>query len=251
MRTDTEMGADALAGIHKLTELTETGRRERGSILPALTALVEPLATIVPGGCEVVLHDLSSLPNSIISVAGSLTGRSVGGPATDLLLQRAAQGRLATQVGYTGHGRDGQELRCSTIIVRASSGEPVAALCINCETKAWRTVSALAASMLPGAAGVPPGPASSGDEAVPDQNAEHFTGDVDDLAEDLLVRAIGSINVPVDLMHKRHKLAVVAELKASGFFILREAAERAARALKVSRFTIYNYLKELDQPDEG
>jgi len=44
---------------------------------------------------------------------------------------------------------------------------------------------------------------------------------------------------------KRHKIAVVNDLKDRGFFMLKESVEMAAQALQVTRFTIYNYLNEL------
>ncbi|MCL2471142.1 MAG: PAS domain-containing protein [Propionibacteriaceae bacterium] len=215
---------------------------ELASILSTLSQLVSPLARMLPGDCEVVLHDLTQLPNSIVALEGSLTGRSVGGPATDMLLQSAAHNQFVTRQGYLGRGLDGQELRCSTIIIRTTSGTAMAALCINCDTRVWHLMSALVATMLPSQE---PDPGLGDDTA-----SEHFVGDVDDLAEDLLLRAITAVDVPVELMHKRHKMAVVAELKSSGFFILRESAERAAHALGVTRFTIYNYLKELDRTQQ-
>ncbi|MDR1806500.1 MAG: helix-turn-helix domain-containing protein [Propionibacteriaceae bacterium] len=69
--------------------------------------------------------------------------------------------------------------------------------------------------------------------------------DVADLATTALVHAVAAVGVPVDLMHKRHKLAVVADLDRQGFFRLKNSVERAAAALHVTRYTVYNYLKEL------
>lgn len=215
-------------------------RDEPATILRTLAALVEPLAAIIPGDCEVVLHDLRLLPNSIVALAGCVTGRAVGGPATDLLLRGSAQRRLESRIGYVSRSPDGRELLSSTLVFRTSSGELTAALCINCDTKHWRLLAEVAAAMLP-FSGTQPG-------ADPD-NGEHFVPDVDNLADDLLARAITAADVPVDLMQKRHKVGVVLDLKERGFFILRESVERAARALGVSRFTIYNYLKELEQAD--
>ncbi|MCL2736868.1 MAG: PAS domain-containing protein [Propionibacteriaceae bacterium] len=226
----------------RAVELSASQSAERDGIMATLAQLVEPLARVLPGSAEVVLHDLARLPHSIIALEGTLTGRCVGGPATDMLLQSAVRGDLTTRIGYTGHGIDGQELRCSTLIFRTSQGTPVAALCINCDTSGWRIVASLASAMLPDhALG---GDSQGSAEQTP---AEHFVGDVDELADDLIVRAIASLDVPVPLMQKRHKMAVVSELKSSGFFILRESVERAASALGVTRFTVYNYLKELDR----
>ncbi|MGI8880727.1 MAG: helix-turn-helix domain-containing protein [Jatrophihabitans sp.] len=46
-------------------------------------------------------------------------------------------------------------------------------------------------------------------------------------------------------MKKRHKMRVVAGLEARGMFMLRDAVDTIAAALKVTRYTIYNYLNEI------
>lgn len=205
-----------------------------------LAQLVEPLAGIIPGECEVVVHDLSRLPCTIVAIAGNLTGREVGGPATDMLLRAVARGEARTMLGYTSRTPDGRELRSSTMVVRDTTGAAVGALCINADVSAWRTVSKLVEAMLPGAGG-------GGVLEAPPQ--EEYPHDVDSLAQSLLARAVADAEVPVELMQKRHKMGVVQDLRGRGFFQLKEAVETAANALSVTRFTIYNYLNELGPED--
>lgn len=211
-------------------------------VLRTLQALVEPLAALLPGECEVVLHDLSDLSRSIVAIAGNLSGRKVGGPAPDSLVRAKENDAYGTALGYSSRHPDGHELRSSTLIFRDHSGEAVAALCVNNDTKGWSIALELARSMLPWTTSETHNTGREGNEGS--------LQDVDDLARDLLARALSSIDVPVDLMHKRHKLAVVRELNESGYFLLRESVETAAQALGVTRFTIYNYLNELDAPAE-
>lgn len=119
----------------------------------------------------------------------------------------------------------------------------MAALCIDNDTKDWAAAMELARSMLPWTRSELDNPEGIGDtDSMPD---------VDDLARKVLNQALSSINIPVDLMHKRHKLAVVRELNENGYFRLRESVETAAQALGVTRFTIYNYLNELDSLDDS
>lgn len=212
---------------------------EAAVILRTLSTMVEPLAAILPGECEVVLHDLRLLPNSIVAIAGDLTGRCVGGPATDLLLRASAHGNYSTALGYSSRHSDGRELRSSTLIFRDSGGTAVAAMCINNDTASWQVVAELARSMMPW---------TKADVAQPGaKDGEEFLRDVDELAQRVLARAIAAVDVPVDLMQKRHKLAVVQDLKDRGFFLLKESVETAAQALGVTRFTVYNYLNEIEQ----
>lgn len=215
---------------------------EADVILHTLHALVEPLAALLPGECEVVLHDLRLLPNSIVAIAGNLTGRSIGGAATDLLLRASAHGDFSTSLGYSGRHADGRELRSSTMIFRDSADTAIAAVCINNDTDSWKVVAELARSMLPW---------TRADLTHPEaDSAEEFLGDVDEMAQHVLASAIASVAVPVDLMQKRHKLAVVRALKDRGFFLLKESVETAAQALGVTRFSVYNYLNEIDQAQD-
>jgi predicted transcriptional regulator YheO len=212
-------------------------------VLATLATLVEPLSRTLPDDCEVVLHDLRRLPNSIVAIAGDMTGRSVGGPATDLLLRKAAAGTIATTVGYETRLPDGRSLRSTTIVVRDAEGTAVAALCINCDVMIWRAVKAIAESMLP--------EESSTEQHTEQPPEERFFRDIDGLAQHVLAEAINACGAPVDLMQKRHKIAVVNDLKDRGFFMLKESVGMAAQALQVTRFTVYNYLNELGNEERG
>ena len=73
---------------------------ERKIIIRTLIPLVEPLQAVLPAPSEVVLHDLSKLPNSIVAIAGNITERSIGGVATNTLMQDASSGNLDTKYNY-------------------------------------------------------------------------------------------------------------------------------------------------------
>jgi predicted transcriptional regulator YheO len=211
---------------------------ETTTILNTLRQLVVPLVDVIPGDCEVVLHDLSLLPNSVVAIAGDITGRTVGSPSTDRLLRAHVRGEYRTETGYYSMLPDGRELCCSTMIFRDSADLPVAALCVNADMRNWRLLADLAHSMMP----VKP---EAGTETG-DNSGEEFLRDVDELAARLLGQAIANAEIPVRLMRKSHKIAVVQDLRDRGFFMMKESVERAANALGVTRFTIYNYLNELD-----
>ena len=45
-------------------------------MITALAGLVDPLKRSLIGSSEVVLHDLSKMPNSIVAISGHLTSRN-------------------------------------------------------------------------------------------------------------------------------------------------------------------------------
>lgn len=233
-------------------------------LIAVFTQLVEILGPALPPTSELVLHDLSRLPNSIVAVSGSVTGRAVGQPATDMLLEAVSSGRLESKLGYRTTLSDGRVLISSTMVVQDVSGTAVAALCINSDPAVWEHLHAVSAAMLgiggapaptalDGAGGgvAPLRPASSG--AGPGDGAvrETFVRDVDELASLLIREAMAEVGVPAELMRKKHKLQVVAILRSRGLFLLRDAVEMAASALQVTRFTIYNYLNELEPAEDA
>lgn len=211
--------------------------QEARRIFAMLLPLVEPLQRAIPGSAEVVLHDFAKLPNSVVAIAGRVSGRTVGSPATDSLLRAVASGHVETTDVYDVRLPGGRELRSTNVVFRDSHGAPAYALSIIIDVTMWRAVHALASSMLP------PGPVDPRSEPA---DVEHYAGDVETLAQHLLKQALTASGVPLALMHKRHKKAAVADLKERGFFLIRDSVETAAAALEVTRFTIYNYLNEID-----
>ncbi|PRY36927.1 helix-turn-helix transcriptional regulator [Umezawaea tangerina] len=207
-----------------------------------LEILVAPLQAAAPQPTEVVLHDLRRVPNTVRAIAGTLTGRRVGDPPTDKLLERVAAGDLRHDIGYRTELPDGRVLRSSTIVYTDADGRPAAALCLNTDVSAWVSLRSAVDRFVLGR-DVPEPRASS----VPaEQQGESFPRSVDELCRVLVDAAIAAVGVPVAKMRKEQKLQVVAELERRGFFLVKQAPETAAGALGVSRFTIYNYLNELD-----
>ncbi|HWD06897.1 MAG TPA: aminotransferase class V-fold PLP-dependent enzyme [Amycolatopsis sp.] len=189
------------------------------AVLTSLIPAVDGLATLLGPGNEVLLHDLSRLPDSIVAIAGDVTGRTVGGPMTDLLLGLVRRGTTHDLTNYQTHGPDGRPIRSSTLFLRDNDGVAIGCLCVNSETT----------------------PASGTAPA----RAETFPPDVDSLQHFLVERAIGKAGIPVELMKKPHKAAVVRELDEAGFFLIKDAVDHLADHLDVTRYTIYNYLNEI------
>ncbi|MET8870753.1 aminotransferase class V-fold PLP-dependent enzyme [Nocardia sp. NPDC004604] len=189
-------------------------------VLTALIPAVPSLAAMLGPGNEVLLHDLSKLPDSIIAIAGEVTGRSTGGPITDLLLSLVRRNTTQDLTNYRTHGPDGRPIRSSTLFLHDADGVAIGCLCINSLDTSAR---------------------ADGDG----QPVESFVADVDSLQRFLVDRAIDKAGIPVDLMKKTHKAAVVRELDEAGFFLIKDAVDHLAGRLDVTRYTIYNYLNEI------
>lgn len=224
----------------------------RRAIMATVEALVDALGRALGPDVEVVLHDLERLPNSVVALSNPLTGRTVGDPPTDLLLRDVREGRFQDRYRYEARSAGGRLLRSSTLFVRDVNGLPIATLCLNQDvTELVRVRDRLDRELGAADAGADtrgeappavtvPGPADGA------ASPESFAHGVAQLAEVLIAQAIEAVAVPVDLMKKQHKMMVVRELERRGFFLIREAVEDAAAALEVTRYTIYNYLNEIE-----
>jgi len=232
--------------VPALSAVSSPPSGEDEALLTLLANVVASVGSALPPNIEIVLHDLAKLPNSIVAVSGDVTHRSVGDPATDVLLRAVVSGTADTMSGYETQLDDGRQMRSSTLIVRNASNAQIAALCVNADISSWIMLRDLAsASINPSYSPSQPTQARApGVSAGP--GGEKFVTDVDELAAHLVREAIASADVPVSLMKKKHKLGVVAELRARGMFLLRDAVEMVSTSLDVSRFTIYNYLNELE-----
>lgn len=216
------------------------------ALLDSLAQIVDPLSQAWGPGCEVVLHDLSNLDHSVYAIGGDLTGRAIGSPPTDLLLQHVLEGARANVIGYETVLPDGRRCRSSTIFVRLPSvpqTRPVAALCINIDMTQMQELHALASSLVGALEDSIPARAGIG------RRREAFHNTIDSLASEIVTSTIKDIGVPVHLMKKGHKVDVISALKSCGIFQLKGAVDIVASALDVSRFTIYNYLNELQETD--
>ena len=203
------------------------GDLQREAVLGALAALMGPLNRTLTDPSEIILHDLSKLPNSIVAVAGHLTDARIGGPADAVVTDAAASGDFTERIGYRTVD-ESAELRSTTVFIPDASGTMIAALTINYDVSLWASVRAIAEAMLFGR--------QSRTDAHPDTAPVARTSTA---GRWLLAQAIRTHGVRrADAI----KLAIVRDLQAGGFF----AAETSTAAgFGVTRFTIYNYLNEI------
>jgi predicted transcriptional regulator YheO len=240
--------ADSSANGRRLAEAGPNGKHPKPTaeerawaqqVLVILEQLVPALGEALGPNSEIVLHDTTRLPNSIVAIANPITGRQVGGPASDLGLEILQSGWTEHLIGYRSELEDGRVLRSSSLFVKDARGRAAAALCINTDVtaldKARDTLQELTElrtlTELTQAFGA---------------REENFPRNIDDLARSVLRDAIAQSGIAVELMKKRHKIGVVAELQRRGFFTIRDSVDIAADALKISRYSVYNYLNEIE-----
>ncbi len=178
--------------------------------------------------CEVVIHDLSDLDRSIVWIEGDVTGRSVGGAATTLLLEELQKPEPREEIlGYAGYVA-GKTMRSSTVLF-GEQGEPYAALCVNFDLTGFAAAQEMLQSLC---------------RPITDQEDENFGQDVTDILRTMVAEAAHEIGTPLPSMDKEQKVRLVGILDRRGAFRIKSAVPIVASYLGVSRFTVYNYLGE-------
>lgn len=216
-----------------------------------LSATVRALGSVLPGNSEIVLHDLRNPAFSIAEIVNAqVTGRKKGesvlaGMRTDrafISAMETRQERFSLLLDYETLTRDGNPLRSSTVLYRDSNGKPYAALCINVNNagiddavKLLRSLTGYRSEHPAEAAAMPP-------EAGHDN--------IEDLMRDIISNT-AALNTGSGRAHsKRTNLLAVKNMQEKGLFLIKGGVEKAAAALGVTRYTIYNYLDELKNSDE-
>ncbi len=181
--------------------------------------------------CEVVLHDLTKpYENTVVAIwNGHVTGRKVGDGGTDAglaILRGTANPK--DEYCYINTAPNGHILKSTSKYFVDENGKVVGSLCINYDIT----------NLMKGQIAI---------EKFTSKNEsrdEIFTGNVDEILEILMEKAVESTGKTIDVLDKEDKVEIIKYLDEKGAFLIKKSAERVAEYLDISRFTVYNYLNE-------
>lgn len=204
---------------------------QRARLIGRFIQVGEAVYRTVGPQCEVVVHDLADMEQSIVWIKGTVTERKVGGCMTARGLSLVRAGRTEDSYNYTTRTRSGKMVRSSLVFVSNEQNTPVVCMEINFDASPFvafrRTLETLA----------------DPDEAYTFHDA--FIDDAPQMLETSFQRAVEFVGKPIAQMDKLDRLRVVQLLDDAGVFELRKAIPAIAGYLGVTRFTIHNYLNEL------
>lgn len=209
---------------------------EKERLIREMSAVMDALASVTGQHLEMVLHDLTRPASSVVKIVnGHISGREPGSalqsaPENDLgflgLLEQE-DGGVNPQVfrDYRTLSARGTALRSSTVMFRDKNQRPLVSLCFNADYAAIETARTLLGQLLP--ADTPPEKISS----------------LETRMNEIIRSAMPPAGVPG--ASKKEKIEIVRIMQDKGLFIVRGGVEKAAKALGVTRYTIYNYLDEI------
>ena len=214
----------------------------KDSLVHNLSAVIDALSCIIGQNVEVVLHDLSQPQQSILKILnGHVSQRKEGcsvlqSPEHDLgfvgLLKGKEQEKTNPLVfkAYQTKVASGKVLTSSTVIYKDELHRPLIALCFNADQQSIELAQTLISQLLP-----------KEKTASLEESEQTLQKKIDEIIQYALPPA-GLLQVKAT---KKEKIQIVKVMQEQGLFLVRGGTEAAAKALGVTRYTIYNYLDEI------
>lgn len=201
--------------------------REGKKIVDALGRTLAPMV-------EIVLHDLTRPASSIVAISNSLSGREVGDPTTEIGMARITNPDFPDVLqNYANQFPDGRPAKSTSIGLRNSAGEYVAALCLNVDVSMLTSVAASFSQL------------AQTESAGTPLRESLASPRLDELRAALDAHAARLNKTPHTLTPAQRREAVHALAKA-GLMDLKNAQAVVAGMLGVARPTVYSYLAQKD-----
>ncbi len=204
---------------------------DRATAFALLKQLSVGIAKLFAPHCEVVIHDFSDLERSIIHIDGNISGRKVGGGATDLLLAQARNGDTVRDFhNYQTFLPNGKNMKSCTMFLRDENGVAYGAFCINLDVGVFAGIHRILGDFLA--------------LDVGSEVSETLSDDIQRTIHSIFREAVNEIGAELPIMSKDDKIDLIARLDVKGAFQVKRAVPLIAEELGLSRSTIYNYLAE-------
>ena len=207
-------------------------------ILPFLSLLIEGMAKHFGEGCEFVVHDYSKDTSTIVAIAnGEVTGRSIGhgNEKIGLSVMRGTEEETGN-FNTISQTPDGRFLRSSSIYLRGEENELLGLFCVNFDiTELIRSRNFIEQFIH-----------LDLNDSHRKQMQSAFCDNVDDFLVGMINESIKYVGVPVAHMTRDQKMEGINYLNRRGAFRVKNAAATAAKYYDISRYTLYNYLNDIE-----
>lgn len=183
--------------------------------------------------CEVAVHDFSDLKKSLIHIAGNVTGREIGSPITDLVLNELAKQKRDIEdiPNYKTQSKKGNIMKSATIFLRDHEDKVIGALCLNYDISLLMQFGGEIEEFI------------NFDEQQ--AKSENFFTSVQDVTHEMVEQVLHGFKKAPSLMSLDEKVECVRQLEEKGTFLIKGATDYVASVLGVSKFTVYNYLQKI------
>jgi predicted transcriptional regulator YheO len=210
-------------------------------IIESHRGIVDGIALFMGTHCEVALLSLEEPEKALVMIRnGHHTNREVGAPLTEtaaeLLLKFQQTGRQPDSC-YTTTSSKGAPMR-SVFSVITNGDRPIGLLNINFNMNVPLADFISTFSLF-----------SSGQQEIRPDTDRTSTSPVDDLVHQAVSEVVQDISRDIRIPNHEKNKYIVFGLQEKGIFDIKGAVMMVADELKLSKFTIYSYIREMrDNP---
>ncbi|MEI7611509.1 MAG: PAS domain-containing protein [Betaproteobacteria bacterium] len=203
---------------------------ETRHLLEQLQHIAQGLGETFAPFCEVVVHDLTHPEHAILSIHNNLSGRVLGDPATQLGLARISDPQFPQLISnYSKQFPDGRQAKSTSIGIKDSNGQFIAALCLNVDLTVFRGLQSVLDQF-----------GSVGENARVKETLDTSGADV--IRQRIDEFAARRATTP-RLLKAEDRRALMRELTDAGCMEVRRSMKTVAEHLGVSRATVYSDAK--------
>jgi len=206
----------------------------REEMLDFLKRIADGISVMFGSNCEVVIHDLENSESSILYITNNhVTEREIG-DKLDLLGIREIDDlyKGIDLVNLKGVSKNNHLLKCSTF--HAKGEDYHFALGVNFDYTSLLMVQNVVNDFT-----------HVGDsiEIAASEKDENLERKLDEFYK----KAIDHIGKPIPFMRKKERVEMIRFLQDKGAFSIHKSIPIIAEKMNVSRYTIYNYLREIKE----
>lgn len=206
--------------------------------LDSCRLLTDGLADYLGPCYEIVLHSLQDLNNSVLTIHnGQFTGRKVGSPVTDLalkMLHDIENNSEKDYISYFTYTKDNKPMRSTTIAIRSNQNRIIGLLCINMYLGC--SMADFMGHLMGDGAGI--------NRSV---LAEDFANDIDNVIESALNATREEVMQDRTISSSNKNKEIIHRLYHKGIFGLKDSVNYVAKALGISRNTVYLHLRSINK----
>lgn len=193
-----------------------------------LTDFASLIAEMFGENCEVVVSDADNEEHAVLAIFnGHVSGREVGSPMLDIARKRIANSADGYLINYDMRETLKKNIKSSTI--STAFNDRHFSVCINYNCEDMSNMHHFLTQFLS---------MTDNSANIPDYSSENI---IKQSIEEIVTR----IGKPMSMMGKADRLEVINQLNQLGLLKMQKSIPEIARIMGISRYTVYNYMKEL------
>lgn len=219
--------------LRRKITLSDTERQ----VFQSVRLIMHGLSAYLGDGYELILHSLEDPLSSAIEVInGHHSGRQVGAPLTDLALKMLEDIEHSEQkkpLTYFNRAKDGAIIKSVTTPILGDNDRIIGLMCINFHMD--QPLHEYLATL------VPDFKQETGEPFI----TETFTQNVNDLITNTVVEVRNSVFNNPDIPPANRHREIIVRLEEKGIFNIKDAVNKVANYLDISKNTVYLHLRNL------